>query len=108
MSATRLAPGATERYPVESCGETWVERLGLEHETLAPIESVSRDGGEIRVRRERRGEDDVAGALVPRRARPSLLLQAASAAAFFAAQGFPLTAEELAEARWDGESAAAR
>ena len=108
MSATRLAPGATERHPVESCREQWVERLGLEHETLAPIESVSREGDEIRVRRERRGAGDVAGTLVPRRARPPLLLQAASAAAFFAAQGFPLTAEELESARWDGEGAAAR
>ena len=108
MSATRLAPGATERYPVGSCGEPWVERLGLEHETLAPVESVSREGDEIRVRRARRGAGDVAGTLVPRRARPSLLLQAASAAAFFAAQGFPLAAEELEGARWDGEGAGAR
>src|SRR6476661_6382168 len=68
MSATRLAPGATERYPVGSCGEPWVERLGLEHETLAPVESVSREGDEIRVRRARRGAGNVAGTLIPRRA----------------------------------------
>src|SRR3954470_22844471 len=108
MTATRLAPAATERYPAESCRERWLERLELEHETVAAVESVAREGTEIRVRREGRGGAGIASASVPRRARPPLLLQAASAAAFYAAHGFPLSAGELEAARWDGEGAAVR
>ncbi|HEX4439941.1 MAG TPA: sigma 54-interacting transcriptional regulator [Thermoanaerobaculia bacterium] len=108
MSATRVATGVAERYPAESFRERALERLELEHATLSPIASVARDGDAIRVRRERVPGVDVAAASVPRRSRPSLLLQAASAAAFFAAHGCPLSAAELAAASWDGDGPAAR
>ena len=109
MSATRLAPAAAERYSAESCRERhWLARLELEHETLCPLDGVTRDGEEVVVRRERCPGVVIAGGHVPRSARASLLLQAASAAAFFAARGLPLSADELEAARWDGEGPAAR
>src|SRR5689334_9756801 len=108
MSATRLVPRVAERYPAESFRERWLERLELEHATLSPIESVARDGDAVRVRRERAPGAEVSASSVPRRSRPSLLLQAASAAAFFAAHGSPLSAAELERATWDGDGPAAR
>src|SRR6187200_551725 len=108
MSATRLAPAAFEKRPAAACDARWLERLELEHATLARIEGVAREGDDVVVRRERAPGIELAAGPLPRRCRPPLLLQAASAAAFFAAHGHALAPSELEAARWEGEGADAR
>ncbi len=89
-----------ERYPLAACKGRWLDLFALEHATLARALDVAREGDALVVTREAvagaRGLDG-AGASVARAHRPALLLQAAAAAAFFAAHGLALGREDLEE-----------
>ena len=93
---TPRADDAPERFRIALCRERWLEFAALEHETLLPVEdfALSEDpvGDELLVRRAPLpgGGRPLSAARIPRPARAALLLQAAAAAAFFGARGFPL------------------
>ena len=111
---TPRADDAPERFRIALCGERWLEFAALEHETLLPVEdfALSEDpaGDELLVRRAPLpgGGRPLSAARIPRPARAALLLQAAAAAAFFGARGFPLSLEDFEHAAWDGDGGAAR
>ncbi len=98
---------APERFAIAAVRERWLEFLELEHATLAPA-VFEREGGELLVRREAVGGRPLAEGRIPRFHAPALMLQAAAAAAFFAAHGFPLSSEDLDEAAWDGATGETR
>ncbi len=95
------AAGALESFSIASCRERWLEFLLLEHQALAPAVDYAPAGEELLVRREPVAGRPLSGSRVPRPWRAPLLLQAASAAAFFASRGFPLGMEDLDSAVWD-------
>ena len=111
---TPRADDAPERFRIALCRERWLEFAALEHETLLPVEdfALSEDpvGDELLVRRAPLpgGGRPLSAARIPRPARAALLLQAAAAAAFFGARGFPLSPEDFEHAVWDGDGGAAR
>ena len=111
---TPRADDAPERFRIALCRERWLEFAALEHETLLPVEdfALSEDpvGDELLVRRAPLpgGGRPLSAARIPRPARAALLLQAAAAAAFFGARGFPLSLEDFEHAVWDGDGGAAR
>ncbi|MGE5412733.1 MAG: hypothetical protein ACM3NW_01050, partial [Syntrophomonadaceae bacterium] len=110
MPARKLAPSATpsfERHPLDAGGR-WTELLALEHGTLPPPIACSRDGDTLRVTREPIAGHRLGDGRVPRPHAAALLLQATAAAAFFAERGFPLSADDLDDARWDAAAGAAR
>jgi DNA-binding NtrC family response regulator/tetratricopeptide (TPR) repeat protein len=107
---TPRADGAPERFSIAACGPRWLELVGLSHPTLLPVSDFAFANDDLLVRR-----DPMAGTVrrlaakrVPRTARAGLFLQAASAAAFFASRGFPLSAADFEAAAWDGEGLAGR
>jgi DNA-binding NtrC family response regulator len=101
------APTA-ERFPLPACRERWLELLELEHATLAAPVDYAREGEELLVWREPIAAASISEGRVPRPLRPLLFLQAASAAAFFAANGFPLTEEDLEQAAWEVSAGVSR
>ena len=100
--------GAPESYPIASCRERWLEFLVLEHETLAAAVDYGGDGEQLLVRREPAPGRALTGSRIPRPWRAPLLLQAASAAAFFASRGFPLAPEDLDDAHWEASGGVPR
>ena len=111
MPSRRAAPPAApalECVPLAAGGDRWLELLALEHATLSPPSACVRDGGVLRVAREPVEGRRLGDGGVPRPHAPGLLLQGASAAAFFADRGFPLAPDDVDEARWALGDAAAR
>ena len=110
MSAieTRGATGAPERFALGPCRDRWLEFLGLEHAVLPAPVAVDREGREFLVWRGRLAARPVAQGGIPQPWRAPLLLQAASAAAFFASRGFALTSADLEAAAWDTAAGSAR
>ncbi|MEP6993156.1 MAG: sigma 54-interacting transcriptional regulator [Acidobacteriota bacterium] len=105
IGVRRLTP---ERFPLASCGPRWLQFLDLEHETLSPAADFSRDGDALVVWREGLDARPIRPGDVPPKRRAALFLQGASAVAFFAAHGFPLSDEDLGGASWDCANGSAR
>jgi two-component system response regulator AtoC len=97
-----------ERHPIGACRERWLEFLDLGHETLAAAVDYDREGEELLVRRCVPEGRALHEGRIPGPFRAPLLLQAASAAAFFSARGFPLTEADLDAAAWDAASGSPR
>ena len=110
MSAieTRGATGAPERFALGTCRDRWLEFLGLEHAVLPAPVAVEREGRDFLVWRGRLAARPVAQGRIPQPWRAPLLLQAASAAAFFSSRGFALTSEDLETSAWDTAAGTAR
>jgi transcriptional regulator with AAA-type ATPase domain len=97
-----------ERFPLALARERWPEFLALEHATLPLPLEVAGGGEELRVFRARPPGRPVQDGRIPRTLVPELLLQAASALAFFRAFGIALRAEDLTRAHWDRTREGAR
>ena len=105
---TLNATSVPERFPIASSRDRWLEFLELEHDTLARVRDFARDGDELVVWRETSAGRVIADGRVPRSLATHLFLQAASAAAFFAARGFTLGPRDFDDSRWELSSGTAR
>ena len=105
---TRGATGVPERFAIGAFRDRWLEFLELEHAVLPEPVAIERAGGDFLVWRGRLAARPVAQGRIPQPWRAPLLLQAASAAAFFAARGFALTSADLEAAAWDTAAGTAR
>ncbi|MGE5276277.1 MAG: sigma 54-interacting transcriptional regulator [Acidobacteriota bacterium] len=119
MSATSIAsrpspPGAArtdpfvERFSLASARERWPDFLPLEHETLPLPAGFAAEEDRFLVSRRPPPGRPIREGRVPRSLVPQLLLQAASAMAFFQAHGFSLGEEDLAAAHWERQNGSAR
>jgi len=97
-----------ERFDRSACGPRWLSILSLEHETVAPPSEFECVGNDLLLRRQHHAGRPISRSRVPRPERAPLLLQAASAAAFFASHGFALTARDLENAFWETSRGAPR
>ncbi len=98
MVCDRNAP---EQFPIASCLNRWPGALELEHEVLAPVVEVSREGDDLSLWRGSVAGRRIADGRVPRPMRPALFLQAAAVGAFFSAWGIGLTVRDLEDAVWE-------
>ena len=93
-----------ERYPLSACGEVWRDAIALEHATLPALTGLVRCGDALVLTRERartQTPDAFASASTSTSTSPlddrraEIVLQAAAAAAFYAAHGFALSPGDL-------------
>jgi hypothetical protein len=93
-----VSPDA-ECHALSAGRHRWLEFLELQHATLPPAVDLERVGDAVRVHRRPIEARSLSEAPAGREHGAALFLQGAAAAAFFAAHGFPLAAEDLENAR---------